>query len=283
VTSAGGDPGQLYAGEPEQIVHSPEQVALHFPVAGPTSRMLAYGIDLIFIWLLELGLVFLTLLLVPVASDLEDVVRDLLPSDTDLTNQQEVMSFMLVIVMLMLLVQLVVEWGYFTFFELAMGGRSPGKRVIGLRVMRDGGLPITLRESLLRNLLRVVDMLPSSYLIGLIAMVVSKEGKRLGDLAAGTIVVRTDAPPAPRPLPAREAGATSAFRFERAQLDKLGSAERALIRQTLRRAQEFPPEQAAAILARGVDALCARLDLAPMEPAEHREILLALLHEVRER
>ena len=280
---AGGNPNGFAGGEPLQIVQSPEQVALHFPIAGPTSRMLAYGIDVIAIALIEIVLVLLAMLISPLASRLERALRDLIPSRFDPANQQETMGFFFVIVMLMLLVQMVVEWSYFTFFEVATGGRSPGKRVVGLRVMRDGGLPITLRESLLRNLLRIVDMLPAQYLIGLIAMVVSSEGKRLGDLVAGTIVVRTDAPPAPRPLPARDAAAQSAFRFERAQLDKLGAAERALIRQALRRSEEFAPAQAAPILARAVDALRARLEYPAIEPADHRDFLLALLHEVRER
>jgi uncharacterized RDD family membrane protein YckC len=268
--------------EPTQVVRSPEQVALHFPIAGPTSRMLAYGIDLIAVGLLELALFVLLMLVTPLASATQRWLERF-SEDLDPANQEQIAGFMLAFFAMMILFQMVVEWGYFTFFEMAMGGRSPGKRVLGLRVMRDGGLPLTLRESLLRNLMRTVDMLPAQYLIGLVAMVMSNEGKRLGDLVAGTIVVRNDAAPAPRPLPARDAGASSAFRFERAQLERIGAAEGALIRQALRRSEEFARDQSDAIIARAVEALCAKLPHGPVPPAEQRAFLLALLDAVRGR
>lgn len=268
--------------EPTQIVHSPEQVALHFPVAGPTSRMLAYAIDLIAIFLFELLVLVLVFALTPAADALERAAKDWFPERANPANPQELAGFMLAVLAIVILVQLVIEWGYFSFFELTMGGRSLGKRALGLRVMRDGGLPITARESLLRNLMRAVDMLPAQYLVGLVAMVVSDEGKRLGDLVAGTIVVRTDVAPAPRALPEAPSPA-SAFRFERAQLERVGPTESALIRQALRRAEEFPGAQGEAILARATEALCARLGTPEIAPAERRDFLLALLEATRRR
>jgi hypothetical protein len=126
-------------------------------------------------------------------------------------------------------------------------------------------------------------MLPAQYLVGLVAMVMSDDGKRLGDLVAGTIVIRTDAAPAPRALPIAPPGAISAFRFERAQLERLGAPEGALIRQALRRSAEFPPAQADAIVGRAAEALCAKLDHPPVPPAEQRAFLLALLEAARGR
>ena len=63
-----------------------------------------------------------------------------------------------------IIVEFVFQWGYFVICELLMQGRSPGKAALGLRVVRDGGLPISLRESMVRNLMRVVDMLPGDQL-----------------------------------------------------------------------------------------------------------------------
>ncbi len=266
------------AGELTQIVTSPEQVALHFPIAGPTARMVAYAIDLLAIVLLELAVVFVLLASQP----LRDLLAAWIPDDPS-AGRDSFRGFFLIVLALLVLTQMVVEWCYFTFFELAMSGRSPGKWLVGLRVMRDGGLPITLRESVLRNLLRMVDILPSQYLVGLTAMVLSTEGKRLGDLVAGTVVVRTASAPAPRPLPPHDAAAQSSFRFERAQLARIGPTEGALIRQGLRRSEEFPGEQGALILARAAEALRAKLDYRPLEPGEHRDFLLALLHQIRER
>ena len=80
-------------------------------------------------------------------------------------------------------------WGYFALFEAFWRGQTPGKRAMKLRVIKDAGRQITLFESLTRNLLRAVDYLPSMYLAGVITMLCNKQNKRLGDLAAGTLVV----------------------------------------------------------------------------------------------
>jgi hypothetical protein len=82
-------------------------------------------------------------------------------------------------------------------FEAFWNGQTPGKRLLKIRVIKDSGRQITLFEALARNLLRVVDMLPSFYLIGVITMLCNREQKRLGDLVAGTIVVheRSDEQP----------------------------------------------------------------------------------------
>jgi hypothetical protein len=91
----------------------------------------------------------------------------------------------------------VVFWGYYGLFEAYWRGQTPGKRVMKIRVIKDSGRQITLFESLARNLIRVVDYMPGFYLVGLITMLCNKRNKRLGDLAAGTIVVheRTDEQP----------------------------------------------------------------------------------------
>jgi uncharacterized RDD family membrane protein YckC len=75
-------------------------------------------------------------------------------------------------------------------FELAAGGRTPGKRWSSLRVVCDDGSPLTFRSSALRNVLRLVDILPGLYLVGAIAIFATRANQRLGDLAAGTLVVR---------------------------------------------------------------------------------------------
>lgn len=79
--------------------------------------------------------------------------------------------------------------GYFALFEAFWHGQTPGKRLMKLRVIKDSGRQITLFESLARNLLRFVDALPSAYAIGVITMLCNRKNKRLGDLAAGTLVV----------------------------------------------------------------------------------------------
>src|SRR5664279_761029 len=75
-------------------------------------------------------------------------------------------------------------------FELGAGGRTPGKRWSSLRVICADGSPVTFRASALRNLVRLVDAISGTYLVGAIALFASPSNQRLGDLAAGTIVVR---------------------------------------------------------------------------------------------
>jgi uncharacterized RDD family membrane protein YckC len=82
-----------------------------------------------------------------------------------------------------------VEWFYPVAFELAMGGATPGKRALGLQVVMETGLPVTPTASVLRNLLRTADFLPALYAIGVVCLLWRNDFRRLGDLAAGTIVV----------------------------------------------------------------------------------------------
>jgi len=82
-----------------------------------------------------------------------------------------------------------VEWFYPVLFELMPGSATPGKRALGLKVVMDSGLPITPAASLVRNLLRAADFLPFLYAFGLVAMLLRPDFKRIGDLAAGTLVV----------------------------------------------------------------------------------------------
>jgi len=108
------------------------------------------------------------------------------------------------------------EWFYPVVFELTRRGATPGKRALGLCVVMDSGLPVTPSASLLRNLLRTADFMPGFYALGAVAMLLRTDFKRLGDMAAGTLVVYADsvrldnelpaaAPRQPaRPLTARE-------------------------------------------------------------------------------
>ncbi|RMT80225.1 RDD family protein [Pseudomonas viridiflava] len=97
-----------------------------------------------------------------------------------------------------------VNWWYMVLFEVLNQGRTPGKRASGLRVVNDDGTPIGWASSLIRNLLRFVDMLPVAYSVGAVSCLNHPQFKRLGDLAAGTLVVHTDLPVQRPTLPAVE-------------------------------------------------------------------------------
>jgi uncharacterized RDD family membrane protein YckC len=93
--------------------------------------------------------------------------------------------------------------GYDVAFEVLASGRTPGKRLNGLRVVRESGAPVTFTSSTVRNVLRLIDILPGVYLVGIGSILVSSRNQRLGDHAAGTLVVRERKPLPSEPLPYR--------------------------------------------------------------------------------
>ncbi|AHG89993.1 protein of unknown function DUF95 transmembrane [Gemmatirosa kalamazoonensis] len=94
--------------------------------------------------------------------------------------------------------QFALLWGYYVLFEVLHDGQTPGKRLLGLRVVQDGGQALSLGGAAARNLVRIVDMQPAfTYLVGIVSAAMSPRGRRLGDVVAGTIVVREQAVSAP--------------------------------------------------------------------------------------
>lgn len=101
-----------------------------------------------------------------------------------------------------LILLFLLNWWYMVLFEVLNQGRTPGKQLLGLRVVHEDGTPVGWGASLLRNLLRFVDMLPLGYGCGLLASLISPRFQRLGDLAAGTLVIHRPRPPGVPPLSA---------------------------------------------------------------------------------
>ena len=108
----------------------------------------------------------------------------------------------------LMVLMFLIYWGYPIAFEVLNDGQTIGKRTMGLKVVNDNGTPVTWVPSIVRNLLRTVDMLPALYGFGLVSGLLDPAGRRLGDHAAGTLVVYTErnavrppAPPAPPVAP----------------------------------------------------------------------------------
>lgn len=165
----------------DESVHiaTPDHVELEFELAGLGSRFAAYLIDFLVSSLVILGVV-VVLLFTGVAG-----VRSLL----NLLRGEGAwaMSWGLAILVLFFFL---ITWGYFVLFEGLRQGVTPGKRRMGIRVIRQDGLPIGLREAALRNLVRAADMLPPPcYFLGGAVMYFDRHGRRLGDMVAGTLVV----------------------------------------------------------------------------------------------
>jgi uncharacterized RDD family membrane protein YckC len=154
-------------------IDTPENVTFDYDVAGIGSRFLAALVDTALIFLLQGLLVGVVLLVVMLAFD---------------TNIFDGEAFGWVLAILGILSFLFL-WGYYIFFEILWNGQTPGKRWVGLRVIRMDGTPITASEAVIRNLVRIIDLLPSAYGVGVVTMFISENSRRVGDLVAGTLVV----------------------------------------------------------------------------------------------
>jgi uncharacterized RDD family membrane protein YckC len=252
------------ADQPIHGLFSPEGVRLELAVAGPAPRIFAYGID----WLIVIALmVFLLITLftsLPLGVLLDKWIRSALHQVKVTSRGQRPDPELIgrvagVMIALFLLAQFVVETGYFIFWEMLTGGRSPGKALVGLRVVRRDGLPIDFRSSVVRNVMRLVDMLPANYVVGLVAMLLSDSGERLGDHAAGTLVIRLDRPEAAAEIQTPERAA--AFSLTRQQLARIGPRELQLIRTTLRRMASLPEARRGPLVMEVAETVRARLQI----------------------
>ncbi len=163
-----------------------------------------------------------------------------------------------VAISIIVLFQFVLLWGYYVLFEALADGRTPGKRLQRLRVVRDGGYSVTFGASAVRNLMRFVDMQPILfYGVGIVSVLVSKSGKRLGDMAAGTIVVKEDLvrqPATPEPA----GGFSAAAQPLRVQA-VLSAAEFDLLDRFSQRQRDLGPDRRALLAAQLAQQLAAAL------------------------
>jgi uncharacterized RDD family membrane protein YckC len=271
-------PGE--ADTPGHGLFSPEGVRLDLAIAGPAPRIIAYGIDLL-IMAVCVVIAFVTVSAsLPVGNAIDKWFVSLLPKTTNNAhpgNPNGALPAQLggIVFAIFLLAQFVIESGYFIFWEMLTGGRSPGKALVGLRVVRRNGLPIELGNSMVRNVFRIVDLLPANYLVGLISMLLSPSGERLGDHAAGTIVIRLDRPQAAGEIATSRNPQT--LSLTREQLTRIGPREIELIRGTLRRLSTIPEDRAQPLLVEVTETLRQRLELAELPGSDPREFLRDLL------
>lgn len=152
-------------------IDTPENVQFDYEIAGIGSRFMAAFVDTLLLVTLMLMALFIA------GSFLGGFVE----AFTDEGNR--------VVLAIYLIITFVIFWGYYIFSEGLMNGQTLGKRMVGIRVIRSNGLPVSISEVLIRNLVRIVDFLPTAYGVGVISMFINPQAKRLGDFAAGTIVV----------------------------------------------------------------------------------------------
>ena len=169
------------------IIETPERVPLHFALASIGNRFLAVAIDH---FIQYLAIILISLAVLSFAGLTSNLFGE------GLFQEMPIWTVAILIIIIFALFS-----GYFVFFEWLWNGQTPGKRLMKLRVIREDGRPITLWEALARNLLRIFDAVPGFvlpiYSIGLITVFMSSRDQRIGDMFAGTVVVRERSDEAP--------------------------------------------------------------------------------------
>ena len=229
-------------------VRTPESIAFSYELAGLGSRFLALIVDQA-IQVLTLMAIFFGLFWTAARVD-----NGRAPAVTDKLAMSLAIASIITIVFTIL-------FGYFIAFEALWNGQTPGKKLLGLRVVRDGGYPIDFGASVIRNLIRVGEWILGYYLISAVSALLSPENKRLGDIAAGTIVVRDARMAAPRDFARRDDEPVYA------PTTYLSGEERALIKRYLERRDTLAADRRAELAAQlagrvreRVPAELARLD-----------------------
>ena len=192
-----------------------------------------------------------------------------------------------------ILMTFAILFGYFILFETVWNGQTPGKKMFRLRVVRDGGYPLTFLASATRNLVRLADFVPMAFAAGALSVFFHPQYKRLGDLAAGTVVVKerpvfsllpagATAPGAVAGPQGDDAAATLARAGIRHPSDELTRGEQDLLRRFARRRWEMAPDDAERLAYRLAVPLVPRLNLmfvagAPPRYADLVSVLVAAL------
>ena len=158
-------------------IQTPEQVGFDYVLAGLGSRTAAFLMDTVIRWFIFLAILAAVLLLLKLlpAINLSKLATD--PSK----------PWLFWLIALAVLAYSLVDLGYFLFFEALWSGQTPGKRRQGIRVIRTNGQPIGWLESVIRNILRAIDLVAGLYPIGIVVVFLSRHNQRIGDYAAGTV------------------------------------------------------------------------------------------------
>lgn len=264
-------------------VVTPEHVEVNFELAGIGSRFLAILLD----HLLQ-ALFFIIVGVVCLGLGIFSFETGLGP------GSMATWIFAIFIILIF-----VVTYGYFLFFELTRNGQTPGKKAVGIRVIRDTGHPLDFRSATLRNILRIVDALPSMYAIGLISMFVSPQYRRLGDYVGGTLVVKVGkqavAVPAPQAAPEQPVYAQSPYVAPQTAapsepdinlppqalpyITSVSKDEYRAIRHFLNRVNELEPQVAQNLATKLMTPIAQKLQMDPAQITEPVAFLMSVSRE----
>jgi uncharacterized RDD family membrane protein YckC len=237
-------------------IRTPENVELTYTLAGPGSRAAAYFVDLLIMFMAA------------------QVLANLLAAFLIMVFSAVSADSKLWAGALVTLAFFAVYNGYFILLEWLMNGQTPGKRLIHIRVIKQGGYALRFFDTLLRNLLRVVDFIPFFYGVGLLSLLLTRDSQRLGDLVAGTLVVYQEPVETESLLPDLPALEESELLLPAAQLTAIPGEVISLAGQYLSGREELAPRARQEVGAQLVDLIRGVSGLEP-QPTQSVESFLA--------
>jgi uncharacterized RDD family membrane protein YckC len=228
-------------------IETPEQIDVSLEIAGLGSRFVAWVVD----WLCKAVGALVLLLLGLILAGLGGI---------DPGNAK---------MFLVALSGVTFFWwlGYDITFEVRRNGQTPGKKTAGIRVIREWGAPVDFRSACIRNLLALADFLPPVYVLGGVLVLLSARGQRLGDMAAGTIVIRERAPEPPGdPVEAIQRLALDEFLFTAEQLAVCQPDDRNVLRAFFKRYPKLEPKPRHQLALRLAEEFRRKTGYQPLEP-----------------
>ena len=237
---------------------------LEFAVAGIGSRFLALAIDT----LIQVG-VGLVILIVVAVLGISGALLGLRQHSLWLVAVLGAVVFLLM-------------YGYFACFEILWNGQTPGKRLIGIRVVKESGRPLTPSEVIGRNLLRIVDQLPIFYAVGMLVALMNAQNKRLGDFIAGSIVVRESSMAEMKPIwHTTQSSSKHPLGATGFSIAALSIEELALIDTFLQRRYDLAPDVRSSMAAQILSQLRAKVTAEARDRHSAESLLEALAYERR--
>jgi len=258
-------------------IETPELVSIELPLAGIGSRFIAILVDSLILGSALILLIFLAAFILPALSLLGPR-----------SASWGIGAFFLILFLLF--------WGYFALFEAFNNGRTLGKRVAKIRVIHQSGRGVNFVEALARNLVRFIDYMPGFYGVGIAAMFMSRRSQRLGDMVAGTLVVREREVEAPMWGESTSRTLTAAALAPRSPippphlrvvlpapaLAKLSASDLEVLEGFFSRRLDMDLATRAALASRIASALCAKSGLAIPPEISVETFLEAVAHQFRE-
>lgn len=248
-------------------IETPEQIDLEFELVGLGTRTVSWILDAGIKWLITFALIIVFMATIGfIGWRIED------PDFAKFGG-----TFTMMVVAFFWIV-------YDIIFELCWSGQTPGKRLMCARVVRDGGAPVDFTSSCIRNFLAMADFLPVGYLLGAMLIALTPKRQRLGDIAAGTIIVRERKHGASsRAEKMIEQYASVEVTFTASQLARCTAADRRILRSFLHRLFQMPPDSRFKLAANLAANLQKRMEMPPSNPVEgpeHIAWLASLLRDI---